>query len=390
MNTPPADKPLKEVIITVKETWALIFKLAWKSSEEQQNTVDWKTFLIFMEDLVCVRSMSRSLGTVKIDQSLTITKGFSARTSLFDCIFEPMFAKRVLVGKGQGNNVGEWNCGGAIDFRKPLPTGMLDGCMLKTMLGRLGNYFAENGIIVRFRLTHKGIQNGCTRIRRTERTALPMLEDWGEDEGEEEEEKEEDDGERDHDQEDEHYASLRKESEKLASIINQMQIEGRGVAGGVAKEREEDDDSNSDVEMTDAGNIQEVVESAEEDLDVGMGRVAEIAHEAAATDLTERAVDSTAVPTQLRIKIKKAEAEKTQESQNSDSIDDKKSETKMKESSDEGKAEDIQQLAGRVDERQLRRKRTGNSQAETQQEDTEEIVLSYNLRPRKRQKKVQP
>jgi len=390
MNTPPADKPLKEVIITVKETWALIFKLAWKSSEEQQNTVDWKTFLIFMEDLVCVRSMSRSLGTVKIDQSLTITKGFSARTSLFDCIFEPMFAKRVLVGKGQGNNVGEWNCGGAIDFRKPLPTGMLDGCMLKTMLGRLGNYFAENGIIVRFRLTHKGIQNGCTRIRRTERTALPMLEDWGEDEGEEEEEKEEDDGERDHDQEDEHYASLRKESEKLASIINQMQIEGKGVAGGVAKEREEDDDSNSDVEMTDAGNIQEVVESAEEDLDVGMGRVAEIAHEAAATDLTERAVDSTAVPTQLRIKIKKAEAEKTQESQNSDSIDDKKSETKRKESSDGGKAEDIQQLAGRVDERQLRRKRTGNSQAETQQEDTEEIVLSYNLRPRKRQKKVQP
>jgi len=181
---------------------------------------------------------------------------------------------------------------------------------------------------------------------------------------------------------------LRKESEKLASIINQMQIEGKGVAGGVAKEREEDDDSNSDVEMTDAGNIQEVVESAEEDLDVGMGRVAEIAHEAAATDLTERAVDSTAVPTQLRIKIKKAEAEKTQESQNSDSIDDKKSETKRKESSDGGKAEDIQQLAGRVDERQLRRKRTGNSQAETQQEDTEEIVLSYNLRPRKRQKKV--
>lgn len=67
MNTQLADGTLKEVIIPVKDTWALIFKLAMKSSEEQQKTVDWKTFLIFMDDLVGVKSMSKSLGTIEID-----------------------------------------------------------------------------------------------------------------------------------------------------------------------------------------------------------------------------------------------------------------------------------------------------------------------------------
>lgn len=284
------------------------------------------------------------------------------------------------MGKGQGNNVGDWNYGGAIHFRKPLPTGKLDGCMLNTMLGRLGNYFAENGIVVRCRRTYKGKQNGCTRIRRTERTALPMIEDWGEDEREgEEEEKEE---------EDEHYASLRKENEKLASIIDQMQKEGKGVAGGMAKDREENDDSDSDVEMTDAEQTQEAAASAEEDLVSRMGRVAEIVHEAASPDLPKRAVDSTAIPIQLRLKINTAEAGKTHESQKSESIEEKKSENKGKASIDGDEAEDIQQLAEKVDERQLRRKRTGNSHAETQQEYTEEVVLSYNLRPRKRQRRV--
>jgi hypothetical protein len=387
MNTPPANVTLKEVIIPVKDTWALIFKLAIKSSEEQQKTVDWKTFLIFMEDLVGVKSMPRSLGTIKIDQALTITKGYSARTSTFDCIFEPMFAKRVFVGKWQGNNVGEWKYGGAIDFRKPLPSGKLDGCMLKAMLGRLGIYFAENGITVRFRRTYKGKQNGCTRIRRMERTSLPMIEDWGEDEREGEEE--EDAAEEGDEEEDEHYASLRKENEKLASIINhlnQMQKVGKGADDSMAKDSKEDDDSDSDVEMTDAEQMQEAAVSAEEDLVRGMGRIAEIVHEAAAPDLTERAVDSTAVPIQLRLKVKKEEVGKTDESQESELIEEKTSENKEKASSEGDEAEDIQQLAEKVDERQLRRKRTGNSRAETQQEDTEELVLSYNLRPRKRQK----
>jgi hypothetical protein len=381
----PTDGTLKEVIIPVKDTWAPIFKLAAKSSEQQQKTVDWKMFLIFMEELVGVKPMFRSAGTIKIDQSLTIIKGFAARTSTFDCIFEPRFAKRVFVGKGQGDNVGVWKCGGAIDFRKPLPTGMLDACILNTMLGRLGNYFAENGIIVRFRCTHKSKPNGGTRIRRTEKTALPMLEDWGEDEGEEEGEGE---WEADQNEKDEHYASMRKENERLAGIINQMQKEGKGVAGGMAKDSEEDDDSDSDVEMTEAEDMQEAAVNAEEDFVSRMGRVAEIVREAAAPDLTERAVDSAAVPTQLRIKIKKAEARKTQESQKSESIKDKKSENKQKASSDGDEAEAIQQPAGKDDERQLRRKRTGNSQAEAQQEDAEELVLSYNLRPRKRQKRI--
>ncbi len=396
MDTQLADGKLKEVIIPVKDSWALIFKLATKPSEEQQKTVEWKTFLVFMEDLVSVNSMSRPLGIIEIDQSLTITKGYSARTSTFDCIFEPMFAKRVFVGKGQGNNVGEWKSGGAIDFRKPLPTGKLDGVMLKAMLGILGNYFAENGVVVRFRRTHKGKQNGFKRIRRTERTSLPMIEDWGEDEREgeeeevvvEEEEEEEDNDDDEEEDDDEHYASMRKESGTLASIINQMQREGKGVAGSMAKDRGENDNSDSDVEMTDAKQVQEAAVSAEEDLGLGMGRLAEIVHEGAASDLNERAVDTTVVPEQRRIKLKTAEAGKTHESQKSESIEEKRSENKGKAGRDGNEAEGIQQLAENVDERQLRRKRTGNSQAETQQEDTEELVLSYNLRPRKRQKRV--
>ncbi|KAE9378904.1 hypothetical protein N431DRAFT_525780, partial [Stipitochalara longipes BDJ] len=135
---------LVEVVVPVKVSFWLILELA---AGHSRNPIRWTTFSIFMDDVL----------------------GFRANATYFDCTFKPRFAKRVLVGKGKGNNISSWMWGGAITFRKPAK-GLLDGCTLIMIFERLGTLFAENGMRVTFERNEFGIDektDDCRKVRRT-------------------------------------------------------------------------------------------------------------------------------------------------------------------------------------------------------------------------------
>jgi hypothetical protein len=124
------------------------------------------------------------------------------------------------------------------------------------MLGKLGTLFRDSGIRMRLRRITKVKNNEGMRIRRTEATAPPIVDDFDE---------------------------------------------------------EGDDDDNVDVEVDDeaAGNRDELVE----DVILEMSDEAEIVHEVAVPESAERDADFTALQAQLQAEVEEAEAITAQETQ---------------------------------------------------------------------------
>jgi len=117
------------ITIPIKDSWAPMIETAFTKSKttetEPEPTLHWQVFVSFMQDI-----------------------GFEAKTTYFDCVFEQLFAKRVFLGKGQGNNVGPWKPETMkFSVRKP-PQSSIDGVMLRVLLSQLGKKFEENGIRV--------------------------------------------------------------------------------------------------------------------------------------------------------------------------------------------------------------------------------------------------
>lgn len=110
-----------DVRIPIKEGWRRLVQVVQSANDNEWIT--WKTWLVFKVSL-----------------------GFEARTTIFDCIFTPTFAKRVLIGKGEGNNISAWKNAGTIMFRKPHPEDRIYSPILKSMTSRLERFLLENGI----------------------------------------------------------------------------------------------------------------------------------------------------------------------------------------------------------------------------------------------------
>jgi hypothetical protein len=161
---------------------------------------------------------------------------------------------------------------------------------------------------------------------------------------------------------------------------------------------EEEYDGDEALEINDeaAGNGDELVE----DVILEMSGEAKIAPEAAVPESPEPEADFTALQAQLQAEVEEAETKTAQETQAAESTDKKTSGNKRRSSSDDHEAENIEQLVGKVigmGLRQRPRSSTRNSQravqkegqqvdATAEEEVTVDLILPYNLRPRKKKR----
>jgi hypothetical protein len=254
------------VVLPFTDAWSPILKLA--RDEDEQGLVEWKMFLDFMSFL-----------------------GFEAITTILDCMFRPLFARRVFVGKEQGGNVRPWKFKGTILFRRPHPNQQLDGPTLRVMLLRLGGLFANNDI--KMLLVRKGTKlilpsgrvwppEECRRVRRTEKDPLPKpgWVRWADEAGEDNEDADEEvdkwgSGEEEQDDhEDEYQEDVEADEDDEDTEADEAVCQMEEIKRRLERERDDglhmlDDSSDSSDEEEQGGEVEMQNEASDDEEEDG-------------------------------------------------------------------------------------------------------------------------